>query len=101
MINDAHCHFFSRTFFRALAKDTSGVYRELQWDDPGEPDALADRWIREMDANGVHRAALIASVPGDAASVAAAVARHPARIVGFFMVDPSAADAPARGRGGR
>ena len=74
------------------------MYRELQWDDPGEPDALADRWIREMDANGVHRAALIASVPGDEASVAAAVARHPGRIVGFFMVDPSAADAQARTR---
>jgi predicted TIM-barrel fold metal-dependent hydrolase len=98
LINDAHCHFFSRTFFQALATDTSRVYRELQWDDPGEPDALADRWIREMDANGVHRAALIASVPSDVPSVAAAVARHPARIVGFFMVDPSAADAPARTR---
>ena len=48
-----------------------------------------------MDANGVDRAALIASVPGDEASVAAAVARHPGRIVGFFMVDPARADAPA------
>jgi predicted TIM-barrel fold metal-dependent hydrolase len=46
----------------------------------------------------VHRAALIASIPGDETSVAAAVARHPARIVGFFMVDPSAPDAPARTR---
>ena len=98
MINDAHCHFFSRAFFQALANDPSGVYRQLGWDDPGEPDALADRWIRELDANGVHRAALIASVPGDEASVAAAVARHPTRIAGFFMVDPSAADAPARTR---
>ena len=60
------------------------------------PEALADRWVRELDANGVARAALIASVPGDEASVAAAVARHPARFVGFFMLDPSAADAPAR-----
>ena len=33
-----------------------------------------------MDANGVGRAALIASVPGDEASVAAAVARHPATV---------------------
>jgi predicted TIM-barrel fold metal-dependent hydrolase len=74
------------------------LYRELGWDDPGDPEALADRWVRELDANGVHRAALIASVPGDEASVAAAVARHPTRIVGFFMVDPSAADAPARTR---
>ena len=60
------------------------------------PEALADRWVREMDANGVHRAALIASVPGDESSVAAAVARHPGRLVGFFMVDPAAGDAPAR-----
>jgi predicted TIM-barrel fold metal-dependent hydrolase len=104
LINDAHSHFFSTHFFETLAKQrTAGtpqadLFRELQWDDPGPPEMLADRWIREMDANGVHRAALIASVPGDEASVAAAVARHPARIVGFFMVDPSAADAPARTR---
>lgn len=49
-----------------------------------------------MDASGVQRAALIASVPGDEASVATAVARHPSRIVGLFMLDPAAADAPAR-----
>jgi predicted TIM-barrel fold metal-dependent hydrolase len=35
-------------------------------------------------------------VPGDESSVAAAVARHPARFVGYFMVDPSAEDAVAR-----
>jgi predicted TIM-barrel fold metal-dependent hydrolase len=37
-------------------------------------------------------------MPGDAASVAAAVARHPRRFVGFFMVDPTdpnSADAAA------
>jgi predicted TIM-barrel fold metal-dependent hydrolase len=39
---------------------------------------------------------LIASVPGDEASVAAAVARHRRRIVGFFMVDPARGDAPVR-----
>ncbi len=96
MINDAHCHFFSPYFFQALDQDPSNVYRRLQWDDPGDAERLADRWIGEMDANGVSRAALIASVPGDEASVAAAVARHPGRIVGFFMVDPARADAPAR-----
>lgn len=96
MINDAHCHLFSRHFFRALDKDPSSVYRRLQWDDPGDAEALADRWIRELDANGVGCAAFIASVPGDEASVAAAVARHPGRIVGFFMIDPAGADAPAR-----
>lgn len=109
MINDAHCHFFSPAFFQFLARqraalrggpgvDLPGLYRELQWEDPGSPEGLADRWVREMDDNGVHRAALIASVPGDEASVAAAVARHPARLVGFFMIDPATADAPQRAR---
>ena len=107
MINDSHCHFFSPHFFEVLAKQRAAIrqvpdngpselYRELQWDDPETIDALADRWVREMDAHGVRRAALIASVPGDEASVAAAAARHPARIVAFFMLDPAAADAPAR-----
>jgi uncharacterized protein len=41
---------------------------------------------------------LIASVPGDEASVAAAVALYPQRIVGFFMLDPSADDAVTRTR---
>jgi len=105
-INDAHCHFFSPQFFSALvrqrgrtpAQSPAEVCRELQWDDPVTPDALADRWVAELDARGVARTALIASVPGDEDSVAAAVARHPSRIVGFFMVDPSAADAPERVR---
>ena len=40
-------------------------------------------------------AALIASVPGDEASVAAAVDRHPRRFVGFFAVNAAAPDAGA------
>lgn len=106
IVNDAHCHFFSTAFFSALARQRGGtpsasvenLCRELGWDDPGTPDALADRWVQELDAGGVQRAVLIASVPGDEASVAAAVARHPSRIVGFFMLDPSAAGAPERAR---
>jgi len=105
-INDAHCHFFSAQFFNTLARqrpaspeqDAADVCRELKWDDPGTADALADRWIAELDAHGVSRAALIASVPGDEASVAEAVAHHPTRLVGFFMVDPSAPDAGDRVR---
>ena len=102
MLNDSHCHFFSTQFFNTLSRqrgrgDTvAALCQELQWDDPGTPDTLADRWVKELDANGVTRAALIASVPGDEASVASAVARHPARFVGFFMVDPSADEAVAR-----
>ena len=104
MLNDAHCHFFSTAFFTALARQRGAttsaqdLYQELHWDDPGTPETLADRWARELDANDVGRAALIASVPGDEASVATAIARHPSRLVGFFMLDPSAIDAVERTR---
>lgn len=106
MISDAHCHFFSTAFFDGLARQrgrtppqsAAELCRELQWDDPGPPEALADRWVRELDAAGVHRASLMASMPGDEASVAVAVARHPSRLVGFFMIDPSGPDAAERAR---
>src|SRR5687767_5776391 len=109
MINDAHSHFFSTAFFSTLARQRAALTsaptspadlcRELQWDDPGTPEALADCWAQELDANGVQRMVLIASVPGDEVSVAAAVARHPSRFVGFFMLDAAADDASARTRG--
>jgi hypothetical protein len=104
MINDSHCHFFSTTFFAALSRQrgrgetAEELCRELQWEDPGRTEALAARWVRELDAHGVSRTALIASVPGDEDSVAAAVAHAPDRFVGFFMLDPSADDAVERTR---
>ena len=70
----------------------------MQWDDPASAEALADRWVQELDRHGVTRTALIASIPGDESSVAAAVAKHPSRFVGYFMVDPSAADPAERTR---
>ena len=90
-LNDAHCHFFSTPFFAALGGDAA--LAKLGWELPGTAEALADRWAAELDRHGVARAALIASVPGDAASVATAVARHRERFVGFFMVDPTKPDA--------
>jgi predicted TIM-barrel fold metal-dependent hydrolase len=92
-LNDTHCHFFSTPFFAALGGDAAVA--KLGWDAPGDAGALADRWTAELDRHGVSRAALIASIPGDAASVAAAIARHPNRFVGFFMVDPTRPDAAA------
>jgi len=95
VINDSHCHFFSAGFFTTLTRqrqlpDTAeDVCRELGWDPPGTPEALADRWVAELDAHGVTRAAIIASVPGDEESVGIAAARHPSRLVPFSMVDPS------------
>jgi hypothetical protein len=81
-----------------VAASASEISRELQWDDPVAADVLADRWVTELDAHGVRRAAVIASVPGDEPSVAEAVARHPTRLVGFFMLDISAPDAADRAR---
>ena len=105
-IHDAHCHFFSRRFFEALASQMKQppadpgweLPQSLGWEAPGEPEQLAGRWISELDKHHVSRAALIASVPGDEASVAAAVARHPHRFVGFFMLDPTKDDAVVRVR---
>ena len=94
MINDAHCHFFSTPFFAPLGGDAA--LAKLGWDAPGDAEALADRWIAELDRHQVSRAALIASMPGDAASVATAVSRHRQRFVGFFMVDPTQPDAAAK-----
>ncbi len=98
MINDAHCHFFSSRFLELTAPDLGGadqVAGRLQWDPPGTPTELGDRWVGEIDKHGVGRIALIASVPGDAVSVAEAVAHHPDRFVGFFMHNPLGLDAEA------
>ena len=46
----------------------------------------------ELNRHDVSRAALIASAPGDAVSVAEAVAHHPHRFVGFFMHNPMGVD---------
>jgi predicted TIM-barrel fold metal-dependent hydrolase len=121
LINDVHCHFFSTELFAALARQRQPpaappprgslmeamqedehrrlavtMCDELGWETPGSAFTLADRWARELDAHGVARAVLIASVPSDETSVAAAVSKHPDRFVGFFMLDPAVSDPVAR-----
>ena len=103
-MNDCHCHFFSARFFETLARDlaeppaapAAALPERLGWDPPGEAAELGDRWLAELDRHGVGRAMLIASVPGDEASVAEAVAHHPDRFVGAFMFNPAAPDAGER-----
>lgn len=98
MINDAHCHFFSSRFFELLAPDAGGadhISSRLQWDPPGTATELGDRWTAELNRHEVARAALIASMPGDAISVAEAVAHQPHRFVGFFMHNPLGLDSEA------
>jgi uncharacterized protein len=108
-VHDCHCHFFSTRFFEALGREKYGasggatadtVARELGWDAPGDPAALATRWVDELNRHRVSRAALIASVPGDEESVAIAVAAHPERFVGFFIVNPVSADGLERAERG-
>lgn len=102
---DSHCHFFSARFLEILTKDrrdlppgdhAAAVAGQLGWEPPGTPEQLADRWVAELDRHHVTRAAIIASVPGDEESVAIAITRHPSRLVGFFMLNPAAADAAER-----
>ncbi len=97
-VADAHVHFFSHGFFSSLAagKPYQSLADTLGWELPGpEPEALAARWVRELDRYEVKRACLIASVHGDGASVAAALRHAPERFHGYFMLNPVAADAGA------
>jgi hypothetical protein len=100
-VSDAHAHFFSRPFFQALAGpvDLETVGEKLQWDIPG-PDTLelARRWVGELDRYGLKKTVLIASMPGDEQSVTDAVRAYPDRLIGYFMVNPTAADAVERTR---
>ena len=105
---DAHVHFFSHGFFSALATQVSArsggvpataesIATTLGWNaPPREPETLASVWMGELDRRSVRRTALIASLPGDEASVAAAVRSCPDRFYGYFMVDPTAAAAVDR-----
>jgi uncharacterized protein len=104
-VSDAHVHFFSYGFFSGMAGQmidhpgggVEAVGRITGWRMPPEnPSFLADEWAAELDRHGVARAVMIASLPGDEVSVAAAVARHPDRFHGYFMVNPLAMDAASR-----
>ena len=104
-IFDAHCHFFSAGFFRTLGRDLREpapadaavtLPDRLGWDPPGDDAVLSARWASELDRHDVSGAMLIASVPGDEASVAEAARRYPNRFAGAFMVNPNAPDASAR-----
>lgn len=104
---DAHAHLFSHAFFATLASqmpDASGAAdpvalaaEKAGFDAPPEdPAELGGRWVAELDRHGVVTAVLIASVPGDEASIASAVAAYPTRIVGAFMLDPTREDRAER-----
>ena len=101
-VDDAHVHFFSHRFYAELARQRGLEGAEalgplLNWEIPlPDPRLLAARWVDELDRHGVSRACLIASFPGDEASVSSAVAAHPDRFFGYFMLDPLQPDALER-----
>src|SRR5258708_14516854 len=100
-VADAHVHFVWRRFFSAMGaqcgKSAEEVAQTLGWALPPEdPAELARTWVGELDAQGVARAAIIASVPGDEASVEAAVNAGGGRLFGSFMVNPLEPGAPER-----
>jgi predicted TIM-barrel fold metal-dependent hydrolase len=102
-VSDAHVHFFGRRFLETLGAQCGRTAEEAAavagWDPPAaDPAETARAWAAELDRWGVARAALIASVPGDEGSVAAALAAVPGRFFGYFMLDPLEPDAPARAR---
>jgi predicted TIM-barrel fold metal-dependent hydrolase len=100
---DAHCHFLSAGLFRTVGAEAGTLENAaetlpatLGWDAPGDAEALATRWTVELDRHAVARAMLMATVPGDEASVAAALRAYPSRFVGAFMFNPATADATGR-----
>ena len=98
-VRDSHVHFFSHRFFSLLTggRDVDVVAHQLEWEAPApDPGELADRWVTELDRHGVSSAALIASMPTDEDSVAQAIARHPERLHGQFLINPLAPDAANR-----
>jgi uncharacterized protein len=102
-VTDAHVHFFSRRFFDSLASQSGNtldqVAGKLGWKLPSEDTAeLARQWAAELDRHGVARSAIMASIPDDEHSVAAALAACPGRFFGYFMFNPLQPDAAGRAR---
>ncbi len=89
-VADAHVHFFSPPFFQSLAeqKNKPDVGSLLGWEVPESSEYLADRWVVELNHNGVDKAVIIGSIPGDIESVGIAVERHPERLHSVVMINP-------------
>ena len=106
-ILDAHTHFFSHQFFTTLTGQSAALSKELDpvaqagaltgWTmPPHAPAQLAEVWKQELDKHEIAAAMMMASVPNDEESVAAAVTAFPNRIYGGFMLDPTKPDVESR-----
>src|SRR5262249_50262935 len=87
-IFDAHVHFFSRRFFETLISQSATLSKEADpvarvgemtgWHmPPGDAREMATIWKDELARHEVSSALMIASVPNDEESVAAAVQAFP------------------------
>jgi predicted TIM-barrel fold metal-dependent hydrolase len=106
-IVDFHLHLFSRPYFEALAAQSplegdveaklaraAGAARiEIP---PRALEAHVARWIAELDAGGVERAAAFASAPEEIPAVAEAARIAGGRLVPFALVDPRKPGVPER-----
>ncbi|MCS6884276.1 MAG: amidohydrolase family protein [Acidobacteriota bacterium] len=108
---DGHLHFLSRKFFESLAKmsphttDTNNANIEEAIKaltgfevPPEDPLELAKRWLDELQKHEVAAALLIASIPNDEESVAAAVKYRPGTFYGAFFFDPTQPQVEARAK---
>lgn len=98
---DAHTHFFGRSFFSTLAKlsprteDEATLLAEvaqragLEIPD-ADPKRHAERWLAAMDGADVERMVTFASVPPEAPAVAEAARHAGGRLVPYTVVDPTA-----------
>lgn len=103
---DFHSHFFSASYFRALAQKsphpgtvearlaevakTAGI--ELP---PDDDTAHLARWMAELDRHAVEHLCTFASAPEEIPAVCAAAERSGGRISAFALVDPRAEGAVA------
>jgi uncharacterized protein len=105
-MEDAHLHFFSKGVLAFYARQAEGLRDALDpasaaaaelgiEPPPAEPEALAARWVAELDRHGVARAALFGSAPGEQSAVSRAARAFPDRFVAFQMVNPRAAESAA------
>jgi len=101
---DIHSHFFSLPFFEALAGEDAAEKLARLTEQTGielPPEDVAQhlaRWTKDLDRHGVDHLVTFASVPEEAAAVAAAVKQAEGRISGCALVNPLARGAADRVR---
>lgn len=103
---DFHSHFFSASFFRALAEKSplpgtvetrlEMVARTAGIDLPADDDAHLARWIADLDRHAVEHLCTFASAPEEIPAVCAAAERSGGRLSAFAVVDPRAEGAAGK-----